>query len=174
MRLLSTRAAPFLILAAMALSACGDQLNLTKPAPKDPNHLIICGDECGGGGSPPPPPPPPPPAITGATPPAYLDKDGIHMPWTVSLTSGQGTLSNDVHVSTSVIYGSWEIPTGNQWVQCGTLIAGYLPVTCSMSATATFPLSASLGAGFPVGGSVYFKVYLYKGSTLLDSKTYST
>jgi hypothetical protein len=176
MRLLSTRAAPFLIFAAVALGACGDPLHPTHPAPGDANRRICqgCGggdeDPGSGGGSPPAPPPPAPPAITGATPPASLDKDGIRMPWTVSLSSG--TIQDNVTVSTSVIYGGWEVATGNQWVQCGS-IAGRLTATCSMNATATFPLSGAPG-GFPAGAPVTFKVYLKQGSTILASKSYGT
>jgi hypothetical protein len=50
MPILSTRAAPLLLLVAIVLSACGDQADPTKPIPEDPNRIITCGPGWGGGG----------------------------------------------------------------------------------------------------------------------------
>ena len=174
MRLLSTRAAPFIVLTAIALGACSDRAKLTQP-PQNPNRAVCvgCGGDGGGGGEdPPPPPPPPPPVITGATPPNFLDKDGISKTFNVSFYNG-GYSYDGVTVTTSVVASGVEVATGTQPVSCGSS-QGTLPSgACSMTATAAYPLNSPV-PGFPAGGAVEFRVYLRNGGWLMSSRSYTT
>jgi hypothetical protein len=170
MHILSSRTAgPFLVLAAIALGACGDQAKLVQPPP-NPEHFVVCGPGCGGGGggggggS----PPPAPPAITGVSnPPGTMDKAGFAVSFGVSLSNGQSAYSN-VSVSSRVITSSGTYSTGSQLVSCG-LSLGTLPTgTCSINASAAF--AAGVGPGGT--GPATFEVDLYSGFTFLASKTF--
>lgn len=175
MPILSSRATPLLLLAAIVLGACSDQASPTRPTPDDPNRIIICGPGCGGGGGgggPPPPPPLQPPVVTSIT-----------MEPTVTLSSwsaydagfngqfGTGAVSlTNVSIDATVIQGSASRSLGSQLIVCGSGIsAGRLPAyaTCSMPGIFFFLTNAAPGPGTLVPGAATFRVSLRQGATLL-------
>jgi hypothetical protein len=167
MRLLSTRAAPFLALIALALGACGDQTKLTQPA-QDANFLRICDPDCP---LPPPPPPPPPPAAVKSVslPPGTLYIIGGSVSYSVSLQGGPTTLTN-VSISSKISQPTGSLVVTSAWVSCGSSL-GTLPsiTTCTMPLTA---LVVGGGLGL-VPGPATFEVDLVQGSTILSTKTLS-
>ena len=167
MRLLSTRAAPFLVLTALALGACGDQTKLLQP-PQDANHLRACNPDCP---LPPPPPPPPPPAAVKSVslPPGILYIIGGSVSYSLSLQGGPTTLTN-VSISSKISQPTGTLVVTSAWVSCGSSL-GTLPsiTTCSMSTTAGI-IAGGLGL---VPGPATFEVDLKQGSSVLSTRTLS-
>ena len=147
MRLLSLRAAPLLILTAMALGACADQTNPTQVKAGEANHRALpnlgdtlvratctlpaaipgearpaaaCGGGGGGGGGGSPPPPPPGPMMN------WTD----HVPTQLELLSSPGAVSLEVMVSNS------QAPVTDVWVSVDVSLGGrtlnvyHTPVVC--------------------------------------------
>jgi hypothetical protein len=175
MPILSTRAAPLLLLAAIVLGACGDQTNPTRPMPEDPNRIIICGPGCsggGGGGGPPPPPPLQPPVVTSITmePTVALSAwNAYDVAFNGQFGTGAITLTN-VSVDATVIQGSVSRSVGSQLVVCGSgSPAGRLPAyaTCFMPGIFFFLSNGVIGPGNLVAGAATFRVSLRQGATLL-------
>ena len=156
MQLLSTRAASFLALAAIALGACGDQATPTQLKPADANHLALpnVGDtliraNCGivpqaiggeahaascGGGAPPPPPPPPPPGPTMNWidhVPTQLDLDGTAASLQLMVSNSQPAVT-DVWVSTEVVSNAGTLSTSATPVSCPGQPQGTLWGNCVM------------------------------------------
>ena len=172
---LSTRAAPLLLLVAIVLGACGDQSNLTRPIPEDPNRIITCGPGCGGGGGgggPPPPPPLQPPVVTSITMEPTVALSGWNAydaGFNGQFGTGAVTLTN-VSIDATVIQGSASRSVGSQLIVCGSGIsAGRLPAyaTCSMPGIFFFLTNTTPGPGTLVAGAATFRVSLRQGATLL-------
>jgi hypothetical protein len=175
MPMLSTRAVPLLLLAAMVLGACGDQANPTGPTPEDPNRIITCGPGCGGGGGgggPPPPPPLQPPVVTSITmePTVALSSwSAYDVGFNGQFGTGAVNLTN-VSIDATVIQGSASRSVGSQLIVCGSgFPAGRLPAnaTCSMPGIFFFLNNAAPGPGTLVPGAAIFRVSLRQGATLL-------
>ena len=170
MRLLSTRAGPLLVLFALALDACGNDVNPTKPVPEDPDRFITCGPGCGGGGGGGGSPPPPPVAITGVTvPPGTWYIIGGSVSYSVNLRGGPSTLTS-VWVSATLSQPTGSLVVTSVWVNCGSG-TGTLPsiATCTM----TLPAGVVAGGLGLVPGPATFEVDLKQGSTTLSTQTRS-
>jgi len=166
MRSLSKRAASVLVLVALALGACDDHLNPTKPVPGDPNRFITCDPGCGGGGGG-GSPPPPPAAITGATvPPGTWYIIGGAVSYSVNIRGGPSTLTS-VWVSAALSQPTGGLVVTSAWVSCGSG-TGVLPgiSTCTM----TLPAAVTAGGLGLVPGPAIFKLDLKQGSTTLSTQ----
>ena len=159
-------AAAIAVLAALALAACNDRTDATRPIPQDPSHLIVCGEGCGGGGggggSPPPPPPPRLSIASVSLPNNVLPVDGNSVGYTASVTNSGSALSGAT-VQGWIVQGSTRRAAGGLQVDChvGT---GVLPNgTCQVSFTAVASNSTS-GNGTLIPGFATLELDLTAGS----------
>lgn len=152
-------------LATMALAACTERPNPTRPELPQPNRAIICRPDCGGegggggGGGGSPPPPPPSVSITSLSlANTTLPIDGVSGTYTATLTNGGASLSG-VGAQGYIVQGTTRRAAGGTLVSCGAatgvLPSGSCQISFSVAAT-----NSTGGVGTLIPGAATFELDL--------------